>query len=105
MGSAAEALICGVFTYAGCHVVYFQWDFMWPSSRWWKDFAVGGHEIMRSDVRCYYIAYMARYCQAMVSLLIEPRRKDLLELMVHHAVSVFLIYSSYVRGWSRVGAV
>ncbi|OLP85129.1 Cytosolic carboxypeptidase 2 [Symbiodinium microadriaticum] len=36
---------------------------------------------MRSDLRCFYILYGARYIQAAVTVLLEPKRKDFLEMM------------------------
>jgi ceramide synthetase len=102
--STMEALTYGSFAVVGLHVVPLQ-DFVWPSSQWWEGFAKGGHEIMRSDMRCYYIMYIARYCQALVSVLIEPKMKDFLQMLIHHSVTVTVIYISYIYGWNRVGVV
>lgn len=102
--SVMEALFYGTFAYIGFVVVPGQ-PWSWPSSHWWIGFADGGHEVMRSDLRCYYIAYMARYIQAAVSILLEPKRKDFMEMMIHHVVTVLVIYVSYVYGWNRIGVV
>jgi len=60
---------------------------------------------MRADLRCFYIMYMARYLQAAVSVLFEPKRKDFMEMMLHHIVTVIVVGISYIYGWSRIGAV
>ncbi|CAL1160106.1 unnamed protein product [Cladocopium goreaui] len=60
---------------------------------------------MRSDLRCFYILYAARYIQAAVTVLLEPKRKDFLEMMVHHIVTIGVVYVSYFCGWNRVGVV
>ncbi|CAK9031875.1 unnamed protein product [Durusdinium trenchii] len=60
---------------------------------------------MRSDLRCFYILYAARYIQAAVTVLLEPKRKDFLEMMVHHIVTIGVVYVSYFGGWNRVGVV
>merc|ERR1712032_1635669 len=33
------------------------------------------------------------------------KRKDFMEMMIHHVVTVVIIYVSYVYGWNRVGCV
>merc|ERR1712232_785972 len=99
-----EAVFYGGFTVIGLFIVPAQ-EFVWPSSRWWQGFSEGGHEIMRSDSRCYFIMYMARYTQAIVSVLLEAKRKDFVEMLVHHGVTVAVCAISYIYGWNRVGVV
>ena len=79
----------------------------WPSTAWWTTAAVvtGTVERMPRDVTCFYVAYCARYLQALVSVFLEPRRKDFYEMVVHHSVTVMLIYLSFVAGENRVGLV
>lgn len=102
--SVLEAVIYGAFAVLGLLVVP-SMDFFWPSSRWWQGFAEGGHEIMRLDLRSYYLMYLARYLQALVSVMLELKRKDFVEMVVHHIVTILVIYASYVYGWNRVGVV
>jgi len=102
--SALEAVIYGSFAMLGLFVVPSQ-DFIWPSFRWWQGFLEGGHQIMRLDLRSYYIMYVARYAQALVSVMLEFKRKDFLEMVVHHVVTILVIYVSYIYGWNRVGVV
>lgn len=100
--SVMEALLYGGFTVIGLRVVPSQ-EWVWPSSKWWIDFENGSHLAMRSDLRCYYLMYIARYMQGIVSVLLEPKRKDFFAMILHHVVTVLVIYISYVHGWNRVG--
>jgi len=102
--SFAEAQIYGGFAIAGYFIVSSQ-EWSWPSAKWWIGFPEGGHLAMRSDLRCYYIAYAARYFQAAMSVLLEPRRKDFIEMNIHHWVTVLLCGISYIYGWNRIGCI
>jgi len=103
--SIMEAFFYAAFTCIGLLVVpSLSWS--WPSERWWIGFTDGGFEIMRNDMRCYYSLYASRYAQMCVSLLVlEARRKDFLQMLIHHVVTLLLICISYISGWNRVGVV
>jgi len=102
--SFVEVHIYGSFAIAGYFIVSSQ-DWSWPSAKWWIGFPEGGHKSMRSDLRCYYIAYAARYFQASMSVLLEPRQKDFIEMNIHHWVTVLLCGISYVYGYNRSGCI
>merc|ERR1719362_2181978 len=40
-----------------------------------------------------------------VSILLEPKRKDFAEMFLHHIVSVVVLYISYTYSFCRVGIV
>jgi len=96
-------------TYAGFAIlgsaVVTRQDFVWPSFRWWDGFSSGGHELMRSDIRCYYIMYIARYSEAFFTLMLDARKKDFVQMLLHHSLTVMLACISYFFGWNRVGVV
>jgi len=101
--STMEVIFYGGFTVIGAIVVPRQ-EWIWPSSLWWIGFkSTGGHEVMRADLRCYYLMYAARYFQGGISVFLEHTRKDFLEMQIHHWTTVVLIYVSYFYGWNRVG--
>jgi len=102
--AATEAMFYGSFALVGLAIVPSQ-PFFWPSSKWWIDFSTGQHSYMRQDLRCYYIMYASRYMQAIVSVLMEHKRKDFIEMQVHHVVTVGLVGLSYYGGWNRVGVI
>ena len=51
-----ELLVYGSFAVIGAIIVPSQ-PWFWPSKHWWIGFADGGHEVMRDDLRCYYLLY------------------------------------------------
>lgn len=99
-----ELLVYGGFALLGLLVVPSQ-PWFWPSKHWWIGFAEGGHEVMRDDLRCYYLLYGARYVAGFVNVFLEPKRKDFVEMLLHHAVTVAVVAISYLYGWNRVGCV
>ena len=102
--STMEAIFYGGFTILGATIVPNQ-PWVWPSSQWWENFSTGDHLVMRDDLRCYYLLYGARYFQGFISVLLEPKRKDYVEMQIHHVVTVAVVWVSYLYGWNRVGAV
>lgn len=102
--SFMEMIFYGAFSVIGLLIVIRQ-DWIWPSSQWWIGWRDGAHEAMRSDLRCYYLAYAARYFQGGVSGFLEHKRKDFLEMQIHHWTTVSVIYISYMYGWNRIGCI
>eukprot|EP00929_Paragymnodinium_shiwhaense_P073827 TRINITY_DN3771_c0_g1_i2.p1 TRINITY_DN3771_c0_g1~~TRINITY_DN3771_c0_g1_i2.p1 ORF type:complete len:363 (+),score=90.91 TRINITY_DN3771_c0_g1_i2:103-1191(+) len=102
--SVMEVANYGSFAILGALVVPSQ-PWVWPSENWWIGFDKGGHEVMRLDLRCYYLMYIARYACGCASVLLEAKRKDFVEMMVHHIVTIAVCMVSYIYGWNRVGVV
>mmetsp|Transcript_26561 Transcript_26561/g.81677 ORF Transcript_26561/g.81677 Transcript_26561/m.81677 type:complete len:331 (+) Transcript_26561:952-1944(+) len=99
-----EFVIYASFTALGCLVVPSQ-PWIWPSKHWWIGFSTGSHASMRDDLRCYYLLYGARYVAGFISVYFEPRRKDYVEMQLHHVVTVAVVAISYLYGWNRIGCV
>merc|ERR1719188_2728563 len=78
---------------------------MWPSRLWWEGFNTPEYKFMRADLHCYYMLYMGRYVQMVISVLLEPKRKDFVEMLLHHTITVVVIPMSYFFNWYRVGTV
>ena len=100
--SAVEALTYGMFTVFGLLIVPYN-EFFWPSTKWWI------HKLekqpMQTDaVWCFYILYFTRYVQAGISVTMEHRRKDFVEMMAHHVVTAAVVAISYF-GYVPVGLV
>merc|ERR1712048_1269823 len=49
--------------------------------------------------------YIARYLQGIASVFLETKRKDYVEMLVHHSATVLVCSVSYIYGWNRVGVV
>ena len=94
----------GLFSVFGALIVPGQ-DWFWPSTLWFRDIHAGKMLPVTDALKAYYLLYVARYGQGIVSLLIEHKRKDFREMAIHHIVTVWLIGVSYAYGWNRVGSV
>lgn len=70
-----------------------------------RDEAFGLNIDSKTLDRCYYIAYAARYLQGSISCFLEPKRKDFVEMQIHHIATVLLVSLSYCYGWVRVGVM
>ena len=105
-----EMIFYGAFSIFGYILVMSQ-DWFWPSSKWWDGFAETDatgrslHSYMTDALAGYYILYAARYLQGAVSVCLEHKRKDFVEMQIHHLVTFLLVVISYAYGWNRVGAV
>jgi ceramide synthetase len=97
-----EMFLYSVFFLFG-YRVYYQQAFIWPSSLWWQDFSSGSHGLMDPDYKFFYLLYAARYCAAFVSVMLEHKRADFVEMQIHHSVTVALVLLSYASGYNRVG--
>ena len=95
-----ELLVYGSFALIGLVIVPSQ-PWFWPSKHWWIGFADGGHEVMRDDLRCYYLLYGARYVAGFVNVLLEPKRKDFVEMLAKRRVD-FFTGGTTPRKWTNV---
>ena len=99
--SAMEAVTYLVFFLLGLWTVPRQQTF-WPSIHWWQYEKMGP---VPRDVTAFYILYCARYFQGGISVLLEHKRKDFLEMQIHHWVTVVLVGLSYQYDWLRTGLI
>jgi len=103
-----EMLIYGTFSVVGYFVLR-DADWLWETTRYWEGMGENGELIpfyskaVSDTILCYYLLYMTRYCAAIVSVLLEHKRKDFVEMIVHHFVTVLLILVSFVTGNYRAG--
>jgi ceramide synthetase len=107
--TAMELLFYGLFSYMNI-IVFFSQRWSWPSERWWIDYEkvdtaseYSVHSYMTETVAAYFLLYGARYTQSVLSVFIEHRRKDFIEMQIHHFVVVNLIVLAYYFGWIRIG--
>lgn len=85
---------------------------LWPSANWWTDHALIPSSTSTQvgtlplEIRFFYVLYCCRYLQGLVSvLLLEHRRKDFWEMVVHHFTTAVLIMLSYASDYVRVGCI
>lgn len=53
--------------------------------------------------RVYYIYEICFYLNELVTIFTEPRKKDFAQLVLHHVVSVLLLYLSFSRNFIKYG--
>jgi hypothetical protein len=100
--SASEALFYGGSFVLGLCVVPRQ-PWIWPSAQWWigKDGTPDGPYAKISDeLKCYILLYIARYVQGLVSVFLEHKRKDFVEMLIHHTTTVALIALAYTHQYA-----
>lgn len=97
-----EMLFYSIYFVMGYRVIKSQlW--IWPSHLWWVD--QPNNRSITDDMAFFYIAYCARYFQNFIMVFLEPRRKDFIEMQLHHFITCLLIYLSYGHGYVRVGCI
>mmetsp|Transcript_13009 Transcript_13009/g.38845 ORF Transcript_13009/g.38845 Transcript_13009/m.38845 type:complete len:339 (-) Transcript_13009:245-1261(-) len=97
--SAMEALFYGSSFVVGVIVVRDEPWIMEPR-HWFYE----GRTMNREILVWYYMTYAARYMQGLVSVLLEHKRKDFVEMIFHHVVTLVLILISYNYNEMRIGA-
>lgn len=85
---------------------------IWPSSMWWHGSHIltsGKHSQVHElgyESRFFYVVYASRYLQSLFSVVVlENRRADFIVMVIHHIITVAMIYMSLITDWVRVGLV
>jgi ceramide synthetase len=68
---------------------------------YWMDFPYP----MTTDVTIYYHVSLAFYVHMIFAQFYEERKKDFTEMLVHHVTTIALLVSSWLIGFTRIGAV
>jgi hypothetical protein len=92
--------LCGV---VGCYVAMTEsWIFSPPDYfKGWPDHG------MSPAMKFYYQMELSSYAFAVLVMPFEPKQSfiDYAALLIHHASTIFLIWTSYIYGFHRVGIV
>ncbi|KAF8165393.1 TLC domain-containing protein [Crassisporium funariophilum] len=101
------------FAEQGWSVVYYslQWSFglyvhyhlptrIFDPSDLWRHYP---HIPLAAPVKFYYLTQTAFYMHQMLILNAEARRKDHVQMMAHHIITVILMVTSYFTNFTRVG--
>ncbi|KAJ3280129.1 Ceramide synthase 3 [Borealophlyctis nickersoniae] len=70
---------------------------------YFKGFGTPGEITIRQ--RLYYQIGFGHYAYASIAIFFEPRQKDFPLMIIHHAVTLFLVYFSYLWGLVKIGVV
>ncbi|KAJ3047024.1 Ceramide synthase 3 [Rhizophlyctis rosea] len=76
-------------------------DWLLDPPKYFEGWPHKGNMTYRS--KAFYSVGFGNYAYASLSLAFEPRQKDFLLMIVHHAVTLALIYFSYLWGFYRIG--
>lgn len=63
------------------------------------------HVALAAPVKIYYLTQLAFYLHQMLILNAEARRKDHVQMMTHHVITVFLMWASYYYNLTRIGCL
>lgn len=101
--SATEFYVYSFFFLAGLRVCCAQ-PWIWPSKHWWIGKLQGSHEFITPSFKFFYLLYGGRYLAQLITIFIEPKRKDFLIQVLHHSTTAVLVPLSYQYGYVRIGA-
>ena len=101
-----EALFYSSYFVMGLRIII-EAPWVWPSHLWWKGQDLEGRLVQPLTMAetTFYVSYAARYLAFFIIVLLEPKRKDFWEMIIHHVTTVVLIYLSFLHGFVRVGFV
>lgn len=100
--SATEFYLYSFFFIAGLQVCLAQ-DWIWPSKYWWIGKLEGKHAQITQSFKLFYLLYGGRYVAQLLTIFIEPKRKDFIVHFIHHSATAILILLSYCYGYVRIG--
>lgn len=103
------------FAEQGWSVVYYtlQWSFglyvhrnlptrIFDPTALWQDYP---HIPLAGPLKFYYLTQNAFYIHQVLILNAEERRKDHVQMMTHHVITIFLMATSYFSNFTRVGCL
>ncbi|XP_033762734.1 ceramide synthase 2-like isoform X2 [Pecten maximus] len=84
--------------------MYVLWDkpYFWDSKHCWIS---SGRQHVPNDVYWYYTIELGFYWNLVFTLVTDHKRKDFRELVVHHFVTMMLIYFSFAANQVRIGTL
>lgn len=84
--------------------MYVLWDknYFWDSQHFWLNM---GRQHVPNDVYWYYTIELGFYWNLIFTVVTDHRRKDFTETLVHHAVTILLLYFSFACNQIRCGTL
>lgn len=72
----------------------------------WAPRATGGRvAVVAAEFRFIYTLELCWYTSGLVSLIVDPKKKDFWEMAVHHVATIYLLFFSSLHGHFKIGAV
>ena len=102
MEQTYTALYCSISSPFGLYVMYHTPIWYFNTRAFWEDYP---HRTHTADFKAYYLLQGAFWMQQWLVLLLqlEKPRKDFKELVLHHIVTLSLIYLSYRFHFTWIG--
>eukprot|EP00122_Pirum_gemmata_P010064 Pgem_evm1s9299 len=88
------------FAWGMCVLVNRPW--FWDITDCWKGL---GKVDIDSGTRLYYYIQLSYYVGCLITLPFDNKRKDFIELVIHHFATVALIFFSYITNFWKVGTL
>jgi hypothetical protein len=85
----------------GCYVSLTK-DYVWDLSLLWKDWP--SHHVT-TDTYIYYLLETGHYLHLLVAEFFDIKKKDFVQMTIHHTVTLFLLYLSYMMNFTRIGVL
>lgn len=84
--------------------LYILWDkpWFWDTKHCWYNYPL---QHVQSDVYWYYMLELSFYWSLVLSLFMDARRKDFVEMIVHHIATITLMGMSWSANMVRVGTL
>ncbi|CAG8556677.1 3242_t:CDS:2 [Diversispora eburnea] len=92
-------LYYSVFWTIGMYIMY-QSPHWFDTSHYWKGYP---HIELTSLFKGYYLIQFAFWLQQIFVLYIEKKRKDFVEMVAHHVITISLMFFSYIFNFVRIG--
>jgi acyl-CoA-dependent ceramide synthase len=74
--------------------------FMLQTQHFWMNYPV---RFLPGPIKFYYLCQLSCWVHQLIVLNIEARRKDHVQMLAHHIITISLLVSSYIAHFTRVG--
>eukprot|EP01065_Artemidia_motanka_P053645 TRINITY_DN9_c0_g1_i1.p1 TRINITY_DN9_c0_g1~~TRINITY_DN9_c0_g1_i1.p1 ORF type:complete len:345 (+),score=106.73 TRINITY_DN9_c0_g1_i1:50-1084(+) len=79
-----------------------RWWYWNEPQTMWEGWAEGAHKHTAS-VHVLYMLQLGYHAHCLLFHFVEPRRSDFTQMLVHHAVTAYLVHQSYVLNFVHIG--
>ncbi|PVD30425.1 hypothetical protein C0Q70_09691 [Pomacea canaliculata] len=95
---------CTYYAVIFCYGMYTLWDkeWLWKTEMCWKGWPE--HHVS-ADLYWYYAIQAGFYLSLSLSLFVDHKRKDFMEMIVHHFATLGLMFFSWMNNFVRVGSL
>lgn len=85
----------------GCYVTSTK-PYVWDLSLLWHDWP--NHRVP-NDVYVYYLLQITQYLHLLIAEFVSLKKKDFIQMTIHHCVTLLLLFISYMMNFTRIGVL